>query len=391
MRSVRSQCAVLARPGNLGTPFRSRAFTLVELLVVIAIIGILVALLLPAIQAAREAARRMSCQNNLKNLAIGVHNYENGKKELPAGALITATSGESFATSDDVDGGVSWIVQILPFIEEQALANFFDPRLLKKNADGTNAMKLTDIDPATITTNRAWESQPSVLMCPSDSTIGRFFTPAAARGSSGFKAGMRFGKGNYVAYVCPEHARNMRIFPASMINEGQSLSKFVDGTSKSVMLTEVRTRTNEPDSRGAWSGAFVGGSILAFDMHTGSGGAAIESVNGSSRKGNPPYIPHAFPAVEALPPNTGPKWTNSDFIRGCDSDTAASNIENMPCSTQSTTRSAAAPRSNHTGGVNAAHADGSVFFINDDIDQFLMARMVSITDGQAETEGFQLK
>src|SRR4029079_17700465 len=94
--------------------------------------GILCALVLPAIQAAREAARRMSCQNNLKNLAIGVLNYENTRKTLPAGALVNSSTGTELIDSDNFDYGASWIVQILPLIEEQALANSFDPGFLKK-------------------------------------------------------------------------------------------------------------------------------------------------------------------------------------------------------------------------------------------------------------------
>src|SRR3954469_14643169 len=99
------------------------AFTLVELLVVIAIIGILVALLLPAIQAAREAARRMSCQNNLHNIALAVLDYENARKKLPAGALVSQPLNGELIDSDNLDYGASWIIQILPLMEEQALAN----------------------------------------------------------------------------------------------------------------------------------------------------------------------------------------------------------------------------------------------------------------------------
>lgn len=361
---------------------RPRAFTLVELLVVIAIIGILVALLLPAIQAAREAARRMSCSNNLKNLAIGVLNYENARKELPAGALASPASGTELIDSDNLDYAASWIMQILPQIEEQTLANQFDPGLIKQTK------RLSDMDPAS--TVRPWEAQPSVLLCPSDTALGRFFSPAASRGG-GFKAGMRFGKGNYAAYVCPEHAKSMRVFPGALINEGQPIGKLVDGTSHTIMLSEVKTRANEPDSRGAWAGGFTGGSILAFDMHSGSNGTAYTSTSATDHKGTPPYIPHAYPGVDALPPNVGAKWSNEDYIRGCDIDTAAAQAEGMPCVVQNAGRSAAAPRSSHTGGVNAAHVDGSVFFLSNDVDQFLMARMVSTTDGQGEVEGYQAK
>jgi prepilin-type N-terminal cleavage/methylation domain-containing protein/prepilin-type processing-associated H-X9-DG protein len=88
------------------------AFTLVELLVVIAIIGVLVALLLPAVQAAREAARRMRCQNNLKQIGIASHNHHDTSGELPRAFSPTT--------------GLSWHVYILPYIEQQNLYNQFD-------------------------------------------------------------------------------------------------------------------------------------------------------------------------------------------------------------------------------------------------------------------------
>lgn len=93
-----------------------RAFTLVELLVVIAIIGILVALLLPAVQAAREAARRSQCVNNLKQIGIAIQNYELSKKHLPPGAIW-----DHF-----LRGKGSTLVHILPYIEQQAIYDKFD-------------------------------------------------------------------------------------------------------------------------------------------------------------------------------------------------------------------------------------------------------------------------
>src|SRR3954471_17133566 len=99
-------------------PRMHRAFTLVELLVVIAIIGILVALLLPAIQAAREAARRAQCVNNMKQTQLGIIGYHDVRKKFPAGraGLDSATDGH----------GESAFEQILPYIEEQQLFDLVD-------------------------------------------------------------------------------------------------------------------------------------------------------------------------------------------------------------------------------------------------------------------------
>ena len=93
-------------------PKRQSGFTLVELLVVIAIIGVLVALLLPAVQSAREAARRMSCSNNLKQLSLALHNYEDTHKTLPPAGIDS--------------NQMSWTVLLLPYFEQQNLYDKFN-------------------------------------------------------------------------------------------------------------------------------------------------------------------------------------------------------------------------------------------------------------------------
>lgn len=115
------------------SPQRS-GFTLVELLVVIAIIGILVGLLLPAVQAAREAARRMSCSNNFKQIGLALHNYHSAYKNLPmnSGGTYENPRGGDFHNRFNL----SWLVGILPFIEQQGLWDQIS-NPFNKNRDGS--------------------------------------------------------------------------------------------------------------------------------------------------------------------------------------------------------------------------------------------------------------
>jgi prepilin-type N-terminal cleavage/methylation domain-containing protein len=130
----------------------NRGFTLVELLVVIAIIGVLVALLLPAVQAAREAARRSSCSNNLTQLTIAVHNYEMAHGVYPPGTIDAA--GPIMNVSSGYHH--SWVVQILPYIEEQNAYNLLDKKL--SIYDPTNAPVAA--------------SMPRLMACPSTGARG---------------------------------------------------------------------------------------------------------------------------------------------------------------------------------------------------------------------------
>ncbi len=128
---------------------RRRGFTLVELLVVIAIIGILVALLLPAIQSAREAARRNQCINNLRQLAIASQNYIDGYKTFPPGKVITGTDM------------TNWAIESLPYIEEASLYKQYDQK--QNNNHANNA----DVTSAIL----------SVMTCPTDDNAGKLSTP----------------------------------------------------------------------------------------------------------------------------------------------------------------------------------------------------------------------
>lgn len=128
-------------------------FTLVELLVVIAIIGILIALLLPAVQAAREAARRMNCSNNLKQIGIALHNYHDSMQQFPTGFLVDMNA------PNDPQWG--WAAMILPYMEQGAVHETIGV----KKRTLTAAITLAGTD---TTVNEALRSVLSAYRCPSD-------------------------------------------------------------------------------------------------------------------------------------------------------------------------------------------------------------------------------
>jgi prepilin-type N-terminal cleavage/methylation domain-containing protein len=150
---------------------RRGAFTLVELLVVIAIIGILVALLLPAVQAAREAARRMSCGNNLKQVGLALHNYHDVNKMFPPGGI---TLGRCCGTPSYS----TWTIAILPFLENQNLYDRYHQHLF--NEDPLNAFVREQILP--------------VYICPSDVNTRRTDRPASGPGNR-----LQYAPGSYRA------------------------------------------------------------------------------------------------------------------------------------------------------------------------------------------------
>jgi prepilin-type N-terminal cleavage/methylation domain-containing protein len=145
----------------------ARAFTLVELLVVIAIIGILVALLLPAVQAAREAARRAQCVNNIRQFGIAVQNYHDAQKHLPQyhAAIVPpgSPSGTTYASSAGWQwAGVTWTVLLLPYMEEQTLYDQFDR---------TKSMTYNTPSAAHPTPNRALAAtRINTWVCPTNET-----------------------------------------------------------------------------------------------------------------------------------------------------------------------------------------------------------------------------
>jgi prepilin-type N-terminal cleavage/methylation domain-containing protein len=335
----------------------ARAFTLVELLVVIAIIGALVALLLPAVQAARETARRTQCVNNLKQVALAVLNYESAHAMLPAaGSFAPESESVKFSSVGgyfrvDLRSGTnrSWLVEALPYVEQQQLFEQFDPALhVSANLGNPQA------------------AQPQALLCPSDQAFGRFYSYRNGSADS-----VPFGKGNYAAYTGPFHVDDFHT-PGAIRPFPQPLRKIIDGVAQTLALSEVRTRDHEFDQRGAWALPWTASSLLSFDAHP----IWYDQGRGDEPDTYTEFIFTSRSAGRTQRPNS----EMQDVLYECP-DPVGEQIERMPCIQTEGYRSAS-PRSNHPGGVDAAFLDASVHFIQDDVDEALLAHLICISDGQ---------
>lgn len=337
---------------------RARGFTLIELLVVIAIIAILIALLLPAVQQAREAARRTQCKNNLKQLALALHNYESTHSTFPMSRIT-------------IQGSVNpWSVMILPFIDQSPLYNQWD-------------------------FNRSWNHSPNLELaatilpgwqCPS--TPGSSPVPGAqihdtARDPSGNRtlvwpaAGLGpndYGSINEVRWSFYESNGMARPggagrgMPGAMArNAITRIRDITDGTSNTVMISETAGRPRHYKAGYAQCGAecdsvstarnALGGFVL-----DGWGWADIDSVsrsiNGSSADGT---------RVNSTS-STAPHPTTIHGSCG------------INCSNRSELYSW------HTGGVQAALADGSGRFLSENIDAGVLAAVCTRAGGEVVGE-----
>jgi hypothetical protein len=165
-----------------------------------------------------------------------------------------------------------------------------------------------------------------------------------------------------------------------MINMPQPLSRITDGTSGTLMLAEVRARSEQQDSRGAWALSWVGSSVLGADVH------GTNVTTRICRQPSPPkYYPNPVWAEFALPPNAGvgPDIPRDDLFICFNSATA--DLEGMPCWNRGDTT--AAPRSLHIGGVNATHVDGSITWLSNDIEAVVYGSIVCINDGLVVNAG----
>lgn len=331
--------------------FRSQGFgfTLVELLVVIAIIGVLVALLLPAIQAAREASRRSSCQNNMKQLGTALQGYHGMHNRFPENSqwypgAYTDCGEQIVVTAADRKGDM--LVKLMPLMEEMVLFDRldFNGDIIQQFMDNADLRSL----------------YVAILRCPSDSypqlsgdpakdDNGKALAPHAITNyapSIGAQktfslnnwcpqpAGNEFGHGDDLAPCTQWRGRTSGLF--ARINWAASIPQITDGTSKTIAMGEVLPDCNYELIRFGWWDSqlcYVGTSV---------------PINYDSCKA------------------TVPPWP-----------------QQQDCSTFFNWNTSAGFKSRHPGGANFCMADGSVQFISDNIDYHNYQRLGDRWDGEA--------
>jgi prepilin-type N-terminal cleavage/methylation domain-containing protein/prepilin-type processing-associated H-X9-DG protein len=368
--------------------FKHRSgFTLVELLVVIAIIGILVGLLLPAVQAAREAARRMSCSNNLKQIGLATHNFESAYKRLPHPGQCDSTGGASTVYMTQ-----STPTLLLPYIEMSNVYDLMDHTLTKAQmitagyintgAMHNNARGAAYHDPAYPNTVRAAKTSIPTYVCPS--------TPIdqGARSPDGYGAWdymfisvsdveERTGQ-SWEQWSRPLTAadRVLNTKQGCLSCEGKAgFNMITDGTSNTILCIEDAARAHPSvgtygslSSRPAfldadtvaWSGGTTGGRRMYAWADPDSG---TNGLSGPSNALSP--ASRVVKINQNRMPKGGPpecRWLNNN---------CGPNDE---------------PFSFHTGGVNAALADGSVRFVSENVDSMVLKFSATAADGNTVPE-----
>ncbi|MDR0609476.1 MAG: DUF1559 domain-containing protein [Planctomycetaceae bacterium] len=328
-------------------------FTLVELLVVIAIIGVLIALLLPAVQAAREAARRMQCSNQLKQFSIALHTYHDANDSFPAGNSRIHQAGTTNRWN-----GYSPFLMLMPFYEQVALYT--------EATTGANAGK--DPTPAN---GSPWNTTVTILLCPSDING----TMSLGRISYVFSLGDWPDKNNddnTATIFKPVNPRGLFVRcvgPESTdawASVWYGMSALSDGTSNTVVFSERATTSNRNIIRGAYKLSASGMNDDITDIAAGTDGALNVTVQGClNEKAGKGYNTTGGVQQDG---DFGTRWGDG---RGPSSFSTILPPNSPSCSGASTAdynaRMMVAASSYHSGGVNASLADGSVRFISETI------------------------
>jgi len=327
------------------------AFSLVELLVVIVIIGILVALLLPAVQAARESARRMQCCNQLKQIGLALHNYAQTHGVFPPGCIVSTyasdvtnkatctdcydTWAEASNTSISAQHGTSWILLLLPYIEQ---SNIYSQWQFNKSVMGNANVAITDIPGLYCPTRRNQIRSGDPPMLSSSWTSGGT--------DYGGCIGRRDGWVNKITCHHRFTAGDVSGTPRThwgvfRPNYPTSISSIRDGTSNTIMIGELQRLTREA---GATGSAIY--NRTSYDGWALGGVATLFSV--------------AMEVTANRMPDSVTGVINNGFFES--------------------------PGSDHPGGVNFGMADGSVHFLSDTTDSHdnnaLLPLLGSISDGQ---------
>jgi prepilin-type N-terminal cleavage/methylation domain-containing protein/prepilin-type processing-associated H-X9-DG protein len=344
------------------------AFTLVELLVVIAIIGILVALLLPAIQAAREASRRSQCMNHLRQLSVAMHNYESSNQGFPPMAMHW-TDAEVAAKYDGAPGindwydDHGWYVPLLPYTEDTGIKDLVNPD--KSFSDASNEAARKTFIP--------------IHECPSDIGMQRnewaIATWARVRTNYVVNAGNTvYGQHNVGS--CPgAFPTCIRFGGAPFIpRKVGKLSRITDGTANTLMMTEVLVLPETPGWGGPYSDAqtALGGQV--FTGYNPPNALGLTSSDALTRQGEwwnnirDGWLAQSLP-VSASGQPAAPVAAPAGVPADATIDSNGHKQQHI------------AARSKHPGGVNASRCDGSVEFYRDDIEPFVWNCLTSASAG----------